>query len=315
MLDKVDTVYIIDPDAAIREALSALLGTLDIPVICYADAQQFLDVEAPKGWAGSCILVEAELRGLSCLEFLKRLRDDGNTLPVLVLASTSNRVIANQALRAGATDVIDKPLVNDHFVSLLHRSMNRSSGLDVATAHRFGAKNGTEVTIRAIRPEDADIEQAFVRSLSARSRYLRFFSSIKQLSPRMLERFTRPGYPHDWALIATIVEAGQEKEIGVARYAPSEKEGFAEFAVAVADAWQGLGVARHLLCQLINVAEQANIWCLEGFVLRENTEMLRLAKKLGFTAERDPDDATVVNLSRSLSAAGDPQSRLRQHKQ
>lgn len=47
-------------------------------------------------------------------------------------------------------------------------------------------------------------------------------------------------------------------------------------------------------------------WCLECFVLRENTEMLRLAKRLGFTAERDPDDATVVQLTRYLTAAGDP---------
>lgn len=186
--------------------------------------------------------------------------------------------------------------------------MNKISDLDRAPANgpsRFTAMNGADITIRAIRPEDADIEQDFVQGLSPRSRFLRFFASIKQLSPRMLERFTRTSYPHDWALIATIVEAGQEKEIGVARYASSGKEGFAEFAIVVADAWQGLGIGRRLLRQLINVAEQANIGSLQGHVLRENTGMLRLAKKLGFTSEKDPDDATVLRLTRSLTAVDD----------
>lgn len=303
MPDKTETVYVIDPDSAIREGLSALLGTLDIPVSCYADAQHFFDSEAPQGWQDGCILVEAKLRGLSCLAFLKRLRAGGNTLPVLVLASTSNRFIAGQMLQAGATDVIDKPFVNGHLLERLHPLMKRSSGPDAATPLRFTAKNGTDVTIRVIRPEDADIEQAFIRNLSARSRFLRFFYTIKQLSPYMLDRFTRPSYPHNWALIATIVEAGQDKEIGVARYASTESQGVAEFAIVVADEWQGLGIARQLLHELITVADHAGIECLQGIVMRENVKMLKLAKELGFAAEPDPHDATVERVIRNLADA------------
>ncbi len=164
----------------------------------------------------------------------------------------------------------------------------------------FTLQNGTGVTIRGIEPGDAKIEQAFVRGLSARSKYLRFFSVIKELSPYMLEQFTHLCYPRNWALIATISDAGEDKEIGVARYAGTAAES-AEFAVVVADDWQGFGIATRLLRELIVVAEGAGIQRLEGVVLRENPAMLELAKELGFTTERHPDDATVVRIIRDLA--------------
>ncbi len=114
-------MHVIDPDVSIREGLSALLGSLDIPVTSHANAQYFLDAETPCGWTDGCILVEAKLPGLSCLAFLKRLRSEANTLPVLVLTSTANRDIADQALLAGATDVLDKPLAGDLLVERLYQ--------------------------------------------------------------------------------------------------------------------------------------------------------------------------------------------------
>ena len=117
----------------------------------------------------------------------------------------------------------------------------------------------------------------------------------------MLEQFTHPHYPQNWAPIATISDAGEDKEIGVARYAPTEAESRAEFAVVVADEWQGLGIATRLLCELIVVAESAGIERLEGVVLRENPAMLGLARELGFTMEYHPDDATVVRVIRDLA--------------
>ncbi len=117
----------------------------------------------------------------------------------------------------------------------------------------------------------------------------------------MLEQFTHPRYPRNWALIATISDAGQEKEIGVARYAPTETDSCAEFAIVVADEWQGLGLATHLLHDLITVAESAGIKRLEGVVLRENVSMLELANQLGFNTECHPDDTTVVRVIRDLA--------------
>lgn len=289
-----ETVYIIDPDEAIREGLQALLGTLAISVLCYPDAEAFLDATTGQRPNCGCLLVEANLPGLDSLALLRRLRAEGSQLPVVVLASTSNRDIADQALRAGVADVIDKPLVNGLLLNRLQQLLSRAPGLLAGAPRLFTLQNDIEITIRAIRPDDVEIEQTLVTGLSAKSRYLRFFTVIKQFSPDMLEHFTHPCYPHIWALIATTSAAGKEQEIGAARYAPTEAGSFAEFAIVVADEWQGLGIARHLLGELITVADNAGIERLEGLVLRENVEMLKLARELGFTAEQDLDDATNV---------------------
>ena len=70
--------------------------------------------------------------------------------------------------------------------------------------------------IRPIRPEDAEIEQAFVRSLSPEAKYLRFMSTLKELTPAMLARFTLVDYDREMALIAVAREGAREAQIGVA---------------------------------------------------------------------------------------------------
>ena len=70
-------------------------------------------------------MVEANLPGMGSLTFLRRLRAQGIDLPVVVLTSTSNRAIADQALQAGAVDVIDKPLVNDRLLRRLREVLKQ----------------------------------------------------------------------------------------------------------------------------------------------------------------------------------------------
>ena len=160
--------------------------------------------------------------------------------------------------------------------------------------------DGTEVTFRVIQPEDADIEQAFVKSLSTESRYSRFFSASKQLSPVMLLQFTHPNFPDTYALIATVIENGKENEIGVARYAAINDEGDAEFAVVVADAWQRQGIASHLLEGVTATASTAGFMKLEGLVLKDNRAMLGLASKQGFVRSSVEDDPSVVRVVKDL---------------
>lgn len=160
--------------------------------------------------------------------------------------------------------------------------------------------DGSNVTIRPITPEDAAIEQEFVRSLSTQSKYFRFFTPLKELSPSALSKFTQNKFPTDMALIATTVIGGREIEIGVARFAAGSKEGWAEFAIVVADDWQGRGIATQLLQHLFDVAVQAGLNGIEGTVLSENSRMLRLARQLGFSARPDRDDARLVSVSKAF---------------
>lgn len=160
--------------------------------------------------------------------------------------------------------------------------------------------DGTEVTIRPIRPDDSDIEQEFVRALSTRSKTLRFFTPIRELAPDALEKFTHTNYPNEMALIATIGVHGKEREIGVARYAQTGETDAVEFAVVVADDWQGRGIATQLLRHLFGIASGAGISRIEGLVLRENEQMLTLAKEFGFKTRMDENDPHLIRLCKDI---------------
>lgn len=162
--------------------------------------------------------------------------------------------------------------------------------------YKFGWEldDGSSVTIRAIRPDDASIEQDFVRSLSPRSRTQRFFSPIKELSASALKKFTHTDFPNEMALVATVDQKGSEHEIGVARYAPSPGSGQVEFAVVVADGWQGKGIATELLRHLFSIASEVGINSIEGFILRDNVPMLKLAREFGFRISPDKEDPGIA---------------------
>ena len=168
---------------------------------------------------------------------------------------------------------------------------------DLSFSHSL--EDGTDVRIRPIRPDDAAIEQEFVRSLSPQSKFRRFFTPLKELSPAALEYFTHTHYPDNVALIATIEEQGIEREIGVARYMPTTEPGKVEFAVVVADQWQGKGIATRLLRHLFDIASEAGIRSIEGLILRENRQMLKLARELGFSVRSTGKDPGVIHVHRA----------------
>jgi len=157
-------------------------------------------------------------------------------------------------------------------------------------------RDGSTVTVRPIRPEDAEPEQRFFEGLSQRSRYQRFMNQMAHLPPRMLARFTQLDYDRELALVA-IAPGGQEF-IAVGRYAPNADGETAEFALTVADAWQGRGLGRGLLERLCECARAAGYRALLGSILHANQDMLVLAENLGFV--RSGRDGDVITVTRAL---------------
>jgi acetyltransferase len=152
---------------------------------------------------------------------------------------------------------------------------------------------GTRVRVRPMRPEDAGLELRFVERLSERARYQRFMQHLPQLSPRMLARFTQLDYDRELALVAIDPASGEF--IAVGRFAPNADGTTAEFALVVADAWQGKGIGRQLLERLCEQAREARYRALYGYILDANRDMLELAAHLGFVEEtRSGNEVTVV---------------------
>jgi acetyltransferase len=153
--------------------------------------------------------------------------------------------------------------------------------------------DGTDIIIRPIRPEDAEIEQAFIRGLSAESKYFRFMNSIHELSLEMLVRFTQIDYHNEMALVAIKPDVKGEEEIGVARYMTNPDKRTCEFAIVVSDRWQGKGIARLLMQKLIEIARNRSLEVMEGQVLANNYRMLELMASLNFQISNDPTDPGI----------------------
>lgn len=119
MPDNQATVYVIDPDEAVHDALVTLLSASDIEVRCFLTAEEFLESDALLAAGRGCVLVEADLPGMGSLAFVRQLRSRSSELPIVVLASTADSDIADQALKAGAIDVFDKPLIGTRLLALV----------------------------------------------------------------------------------------------------------------------------------------------------------------------------------------------------
>ncbi|MCK9387653.1 MAG: GNAT family N-acetyltransferase [Sulfuritalea sp.] len=154
----------------------------------------------------------------------------------------------------------------------------------------YQAKDGALVTIRPIKPEDAGMEQEFVKCLSPEARYMRFMNTIREISPAQLIRLTQIDYDREMAFVATLDEDGAEREVGVARYATNPDGESCEFAIVVADDWQGKGLARRLMGILIDTARARGLKHMHGDFLAENSRMLAFVAGLGFVLSVHPED-------------------------
>jgi len=167
-------------------------------------------------------------------------------------------------------------------------------------ATEWHPSQGPVVTLRPIRPEDAAIEQAFVRRLSPESRHFRFMNMMRELTPLMLARFTQIDYDREMAFIATLEHDGAEQEVGVVRYVTNPDGESCEFALAVADEWQRRGLGRRMMTLLIDVARTRGLREMNGHVLADNRPMLALCESLGFGSGESNEGPQVRRVALAL---------------
>ena len=160
--------------------------------------------------------------------------------------------------------------------------------------------DGTEITIRPIRPEDAEIEDAFIRDLSPKAKYFRFMQALRELTPQMLIRFTQIDYDREMAFIAVLDHEGKELEVGVTRYTTNPDGESCEFALVVDDEWQHKGIGSRLMTTLMATAKNRGFKTMEGEILADNSEMLKLVEHLGFTKSLSTEDPHIVTAVKLL---------------
>jgi acetyltransferase len=168
---------------------------------------------------------------------------------------------------------------------------------------------GGEYSVRPIRPDDAHMLQELMLHLSPESRYFRFVSSITELPPTMLARFTLIDYDREMALVAVfkarvagtdgeIVET--ERIVGVSRYVTNPDQSSCEFALVVADDFNGKGLGSRLMLSIMEAAREKGLAEIDGLVLANNPGMLKLMRSLGFTVKTYVEDADFKIVTHTL---------------
>jgi len=200
-----------------------------------------------------------------------------------------------EAVAVDARIVIDVPPVS--YIPYSHMAICPYPSHLIST---WQLSDGTNITIRPIRPEDAKIEQDFVRNLSPQAKYFRFMEHLQELTPIMLVRFTQIDYDREMALISTYKKEDEEIHIGVARYIINPDQETCEFALVVADEWQNKGIGTRLMTNLIAVAKSHGLKSMQGEIVSSNTAMLELVKYLGFTLS-ESEDPSIKLVSMGLN--------------
>ncbi len=157
-------------------------------------------------------------------------------------------------------------------------------------------KNGIPVTLRPISPEDKPLIVRFHQELSensVRQRYFEFMSLDQRIAHERLVRICFNDYDREWAFLAEIGQDQQKQVIGIGRLTRIPGLSRAQFKLIIVDAYHHLGLGTQLLKHLLLIAKQEKIGVVDGYILSENTGMLKICEKLGFNLYKNKDSQII----------------------
>jgi len=158
-------------------------------------------------------------------------------------------------------------------------------------------KNGQEVLLRPIKPEDEPMWLEMFQSLSEESIRYRFFQMLKDTPHEVRVRYCNIDYDREIALVAEMVENGKRKILGVSRLSIESDEKSGEMAFLVSDYWQGLGLGTKMVDYVLDIAKEKGIDKVNAIILQDNYRALSLTKKMGFSIEYLTDGTVKATLN------------------
>ncbi len=116
-MQRESTVFIVEDDAAVRESLEFLIGTVGLRTQSYSSATELLDEYDSK--RPGCLVADVRLRGMSGVELLEELNRRGTVLPTIIITAHGDMYTAVRAMKSGALDCVAKPLHDQQILDLI----------------------------------------------------------------------------------------------------------------------------------------------------------------------------------------------------
>jgi two-component system response regulator FixJ len=170
------TTYVVDDDEAARNSLTSLLRAQGIRARAFASAQSFLDQLPPD--ASGCVITDVRMPGMDGLTLLNALRARSGPLPVIVLTGFADVPLAVAALKAGASDFIEKPFDGDAIVRAVRGCLETSRSLGAEQARRYSI----DQRLATLTDRETQVFDALVEGLSNKE-----IGLLLQISPRTVE--------------------------------------------------------------------------------------------------------------------------------
>jgi acetyltransferase len=162
----------------------------------------------------------------------------------------------------------------------------------------FTMRDGAEVTLRPIRPEDEPLMCKFHETLSDRIVYRRYFSSLSLSSRVAHERLVRICFVDYDRVMALVVDhkdeaTGEHRILGVGRLIKLHTKNKAEIAILVSDQYQKQGLGMELLRRTVQIARDEKLSSVSAEMLRDNFAVQRIFKKVGFRVRLVADSSSI----------------------
>ena len=168
----------------------------------------------------------------------------------------------------------------------------------------FALRDGDDIFLRPIRPEDEPLLQRMFDRLSPEDIRLRFFAALTELSHAFAARLTQIDYHREMAFVALKEKEGEDPEIwGVVRISADPDNERAEYAVLVRSDIKGRGLGAELMNRILDYGVRRGLSEIWGDVLDHNKRMLELVRELGFSVRHLPDEPGIVRVVKRLDAS------------
>jgi FixJ family two-component response regulator len=156
------TVYIVEDDRSVRDALGLMLSLQGYAVAMYADAESFLSAYRPE-WSG-CLLLDIRMPGMSGLELQSRLAGTGCHMPAIIMTGHGDVDSARQAFRAQAVDFLEKPLSQERLLNAIGEALARQASIKMASDSRQSVTKRLE----ALTPREREVMRLVVTGMHNR---------------------------------------------------------------------------------------------------------------------------------------------------
>ncbi len=161
-------------------------------------------------------------------------------------------------------------------------------------------RDGTEIILRPIKPEDEPLWLELLGSCSKESIYSRFRYDFYFDSHEVATQYCFIDYDREMAIVAEIEEEGRKKLIGVGRLIADPDVEITEYAVLITDAWQHRDLGQILTSYCLEIAQQVGIKKVVAETTKDNKAMIAVFRKMGFTVNYNED--TTVSVTRDMTA-------------